>query len=576
MDDSNTKGIKRFNPLIPIGIGLAVLFWVLDAVIDVSIFHEGDISTQLFHPEPYELWIRLLVTGLILIFTGYVSVTTRRLRRANTELAGNLADREESMIALNESKIKYHSLVEQIPAAVYIWELGDGGACLYISPQIEQMLGFSVAEWLADPQLFFRQVHPDDRALAIAAEEHTQATGQPLHSEFRMIARDGRIVWVRDQSAVLPNKAGQPRFNQGILIDITKSKETEDALQIANENLTSSMAQLEQFMQEIVLLNEMGNLLQTCRTMEEAYPVISQSVRELFPNKTGALYIINDSKNIVELVAAWGESIFAGTQHAFTPDDCWALWHGQLRIVENGDTNLLCQHLGHLTSTAYMCMPMVAQNTAFGVLHLRNPLGFLLPRWDESQLRLAQRASDSIALALMNLKLREALRQQSIRDPLTGLFNRRYLEETLQREVRRAARNQRPVGIIMIDIDHFKHINDTFGHTAGDVLLSEIGSFLRSNVRGEDIACRFGGEEFVLIMPEATREITSQRAEHFRKNLKQLSVKQSDQLVGRITLSLGVAIFPDHGSTGEEVLQAADVALYRAKRQGRDRVVIAE
>ncbi|HET7142763.1 MAG TPA: GGDEF domain-containing protein, partial [Anaerolineales bacterium] len=164
----------------------------------------------------------------------------------------------------------------------------------------------------------------------------------------------------------------------------------------------------------------------------------------------------------------------------------------------------------------------------------------------------------------------------SIRDPLTGLFNRRYLEETLEREIRRAARNQHPVGIIMIDIDHFKLINDTFGHNAGDMLLSEIGDLLRLHVRSEDIACRFGGEEFIIILPEASREATSQRAEYFRKSIKHLPVKQNEQSIGNVTLSLGVAIFPDHGSTGDEVLKAADVALYRAKQEGRDRVVIAE
>lgn len=397
MDNNNTKHARRFNSLILLGIGLVALFWVLDAIADAIVLHEGGILAQLFRPKVAELWGRLLGAGFVSIITIYAFAITRQLKQANAELVRYLANYEEALRALNESKTKYHSLVEQIPAAVYIWELGDGGACLYISPQIEQMLGFTVAEWLADPDLFFRQVHPDDRALAIAAEEHSKASGEPLHSEFRMIARDGRTVWIRDQSEVLPDEAGRPLYNQGILIDITKSKRTE-----------------------------------------------------------------------------------------------------------------------------------------------------------------------------------EALRQQSIRDPLTGLFNRRYLKETLERELSRTARNQQPVGIIMVDIDHFKSFNDTFGHDAGDVLLIELSNFLRSHIRSEDVACRFGGEEFIIILPGASPEVTHQRAEQFRMGFKLLSLKQNDEPGGRVTLSLGVAIFPDHGSTSEELLKAADIALYNAKHKGRDRIEVAE
>jgi len=183
--------------------------------------------------------------------------------------------------------------------------------------------------------------------------------------------------------------------------------------------------------------------------------------------------------------------------------------------------------------------------------------------------------ADSVALALANLKLRETLRHQSIRDPLTGLFNRRYMEETLERETRRVARAQRPLGIIMLDVDHFKLFNDTFGHDAGDSLLREFGNFLRAHVRGEDVACRYGGEEFTLILPEASLEVTRQRAEHLRGDIKHLHAQYHDQPLGAVALSLGVAVFPDHGSTGEAVLKAADAALYRAKREGRDRVVVA-
>jgi diguanylate cyclase (GGDEF)-like protein len=168
------------------------------------------------------------------------------------------------------------------------------------------------------------------------------------------------------------------------------------------------------------------------------------------------------------------------------------------------------------------------------------------------------------------------LRELSIRDPLTGLFNRRYLEEVLALEMMRAARKQYPIGIIMADIDHFKRFNDTHGHAAGDAVLVQVGNLLRTHVRSSDVTCRYGGEEFILILPEASREITQIRAEQMREDASQLHAQYEGQTLEAVTLSLGVAIFPDHGSTIDSLFGAADTALYRAKREGRDRVVVAD
>ena len=167
------------------------------------------------------------------------------------------------------------------------------------------------------------------------------------------------------------------------------------------------------------------------------------------------------------------------------------------------------------------------------------------------------------------------LREETIRDPLTTLFNRRYLMETLEREIRRAEREQSPVGMIMIDLDQFKEFNDTHGHPAGDVHLREFGLLLKRQIREADIACRYGGEEFVLLMPGAPLEITCLRAEQLLERVRGLQVEYLGETLASITISAGVANFPQHGSSGQEVLAAADVALYRAKAAGRDQVVVA-
>jgi len=172
--------------------------------------------------------------------------------------------------------------------------------------------------------------------------------------------------------------------------------------------------------------------------------------------------------------------------------------------------------------------------------------------------------------------LREALREQSIRDPLTELYNRRYMEEALFQQLSRVTRQVLPLGLIMIDIDHFKNFNDTHGHAAGDALLRELGQFLKNHVRNEDIACRYGGEEFLLIMPDASLEAAHQRAVLLQQEAKKLRVQDAGQSLQGITLSLGVAVYPEHGRSVDSLLRAADAALYRAKQEGRDRVAVAD
>jgi diguanylate cyclase (GGDEF)-like protein len=189
--------------------------------------------------------------------------------------------------------------------------------------------------------------------------------------------------------------------------------------------------------------------------------------------------------------------------------------------------------------------------------------------------RKASAVGERISLALANLCLREVLRGQSIRDPLTGLFNRRYMEESLEREVSRAVRQNEKMALLMIDLDHFKHFNDTFGHQAGDMVLREVGHFITQRTRGQDVACRYGGEEFVLILAGATLDAATKRAEALREEIKHLTVQHAGQILGKVSFSIGLSAFPQHGKTGAELIGLADQALYRAKSEGRDRVVVA-
>jgi diguanylate cyclase (GGDEF)-like protein/PAS domain S-box-containing protein len=171
---------------------------------------------------------------------------------------------------------------------------------------------------------------------------------------------------------------------------------------------------------------------------------------------------------------------------------------------------------------------------------------------------------------------REAFRNQALRDPLTDLYNRRYLEESLNRELRRAVRQKRSFGVMMIDIDHFKLFNDRYGHAAGDLLLKKLGAFVASRVRAEDIVCRYGGDEFSLVLTDAAAKDLVKRAENLCSATRQFTMQWQGKSMSGITASIGVAVFPDHGSTADELIKAADDALYAAKSDGRDRIRAAE
>jgi diguanylate cyclase (GGDEF)-like protein/PAS domain S-box-containing protein len=172
-------------------------------------------------------------------------------------------------------------------------------------------------------------------------------------------------------------------------------------------------------------------------------------------------------------------------------------------------------------------------------------------------------------------RLEEKLRMESVRDPLTGLYNRRYLETTLDREIHRCGRKKVPLALVFMDVDRFKRFNDAFGHDAGDEVLREVGRILKTGTRHGDIACRYGGEEFVLALPETSQEPALRKAEELCRKMGETRLTKEGRPLGRVTLSAGVAAFPGHGSSPAEILKAADRALYRAKRGGRDRAALA-
>jgi diguanylate cyclase (GGDEF)-like protein len=288
--------------------------------------------------------------------------------------------------------------------------------------------------------------------------------------------------------------------------------------------------------------------------------------------------MINASKNLVESMAVWGHPE-ARNDGPFAPNDCWALRRGHAYPATGSLPSFTCQHLRTdasadeqvLADHRHLCLPMIAQGEMLGVLTLTGATAI-----SPENREIAVAACEQISLAMANLRLQETLRSQSLRDPLTGLFNRRYLDASFEREIQRAERRQLPLSVLLLDIDHFKHFNDTYGHDAGDALLAQFGSMLGRIVRSDDVTCRYGGEEFTILMPEADAAQALQRADEIRAATRSLEVQHRGLSLGTVTVSIGVATWDEHGRNPEELLRNADNALYLAKNQGRDRCVLAE
>ena len=343
-------------------------------------------------------------------------------------------------------------------------------------------------------------------------------------------------------------------------------------LNAANDELRIQAAELSKRNQEITLFSKMNDFLQTSTTEAEAYSIISDVVTQLFPDDSGAVFVLNSSRDMLEAAAVWGP--LPPGNVIFPPNECWAHRRGQSHLVLSHERR--CAHVsddGHM----YVCLPLLAQGETLGILYLLDGLA-KNNKADEARMeekaKLAKILADNIGLGIANLKLRESMLNLSIRDPLTGLFNRRYMDEALGQELHRTKRNDAQLAVIMVDIDHFKRFNDEFGHDGGDAILRALGAFFKKHVRGSDIACRYGGEEFILVMSPSSAEGARQRAEKMREDARLLSVTHANRDLGAITLSLGVAVFPDHASDAAAIVKAADVALYQAKRGGRDRVVM--
>ena len=312
------------------------------------------------------------------------------------------------------------------------------------------------------------------------------------------------------------------------------------------------------------LLVELSERLLLSPSIEDAAAIIPTFGSRLFPRLEGAVYVSRASTESVKLAATWGNRCEEDTIQATA---CNALLLGTTHV--GGGT--ICEHASLDAGAATVCVPMLDAGECFGLLVLRAPGGMLPPGIQ----KLARPFAHQVALALSNLRLQETLRSAAVTDSLTGLYNRRCIGESLTVELLSGGNPNARVGVILIDVDHFKRFNDTWGHGGGDALLQQFARLMQDLFDGDDdIVCRYGGEEFLIVLANVSAEALHTRAVRLLERVHGLTVQCDGHLVTGITASAGIAISPGHGTSIEGLIAAADAALYAAKSAGRDRVAV--
>ncbi|MEO5759714.1 MAG: diguanylate cyclase [Mesorhizobium sp.] len=488
-----------------------------------------------------------------------------------TGFNGMAAEIENSRTQLADQKAYLEGIVETAAEGIAVIDAGDN--ITLANPAATEILGrrrdrIEGQPWRTVIDLFNEA--GDRLAAGTSPIEMAIDTGRNHQDEVRLMRPDGSLLPVMASSSAFDSSRG------GVVVtlsNISELRRAERAVSERADELATLNLELKRSFDATGRLVKLGELLQACVTFREAFAVVGSVMPDFFPDLSGSVHLTSASRNLVEEMAHWGPIHSSAAQ--FAPEDCWALRRGQEHVAGYGALTPSCSHIADIAGSGYVCVPLAAQGETLGILHLCRANASTDPGWLDQNRRILRGVADTIALALANLRLRETLRQQSIRDPHTGLFNRRYLEETSARELRRMQQSNQPFTAMMLDVDHFKQFNDTFGHEAGDLVLKRVASALLDHAGEADIASRYGGEEFAVVLPNLSLELGIERAESLRKAVKQLHLSHRGQTLGSVTVSIGIATSPSTPCSWTDIIRAADQALYRAKSEGRDRVVAA-
>ena len=390
--------------------------------------------------------------------------------------------------------------------------------------------------------------------------------------QFDRLLRSGRIV----------STAARPMTDGGYVVtftDVTQQRQESADLDEAKRASEQAQAQvletlenekLRQF--EASMLAELGDWLQTCKSLDELYTVLKAYMVQMMPDSRGELYIYSNSRDVLDGTVFWGET---DIHEHIKADACWALRRGRNYSLLPGKISFECPHVQEQETSSsgdYICVPIVAHGDTVGLLHIQFGATLTDQQGVRSPHEFAAQCGELISLAIANVKLRDELQHQSTRDPLTGLFNRRHFLESMRNEQKLQERKGGSFGVISFDADKFKSFNDNHGHDAGDMVLRAVSEAMSTLFTGDEVLCRYGGEEFTVLLPGATRAAAVHAAEQLRAKVQEISIAYAGRTLPTVTISCGVAAFPQDGTQIQSILKNADDALYLAKHEGRNRV----
>ncbi len=351
------------------------------------------------------------------------------------------------------------------------------------------------------------------------------------------------------------------RSNQRQLLSMDRQS------RIERESLEKQM----KMAREVQLLGELNEWLQSSSSLTELFDMVARYLTHILPDAEGSIYVYSNSRDVLDGWAAWNGASFKAH---IRPDECWGLRRGRTYAYGTSAVNFACEHTHPHDDRPYFCFPVLAHGETVGLMHLQARDGVDADHF-RSTIKLGQMCAEQISMAIANVQMRDELHDQSVRDPLTGLFNRRHMTETLRHLTDKVNKTGVGYALISVDVDHFKKFNDTHGHDAGDMVLRAVGTVLERHADGDELACRMGGEEFMLLLPAADQKAALERAEKLRKAVEGVKVRYGERALPKITISSGVALAPEHGTLPQDIMKCADDALYKAKDSGRNQVVVA-
>ncbi|MEH2085641.1 sensor domain-containing diguanylate cyclase [Nostoc sp.] len=511
--------------------------------------------------EPY-MAVSLLHLGVLDVMAFISLSALLYLMPTAYQIVEAIAKSQEDTRKLQRSQQMQQLFLDQGPFGAYIKD--EQSRVLYYNQEIQSIFSVDSQEWLGKTDSEFLP-DPEEGQRVMENDRVVLKTLRPLKliEEVKVPGNNQPCYWLSFKFPFSDYATGAYRIG-GISIDITESIEAQRSLTDLNQQLEEKTLELEAKKRELIYLSDMTDMLYSCESKDEVYQVVALTCSKLFPNMSGCVCIISNSKNYVQINSIWGGE--RSSKEIFSLSDCWALRRGKLNLLSPRNSGLICSHLIEPVSGAHLCVPLFGQGEVVGILHIYAPEE-ISPEIQQTSEIIAR----TLGIALNNLSIKQRLTHDSLRDGMTQLFNQSYMQSITEQRLAEAERSGQPLSIIFLDIDNFKSYNSRYGHVTANIVLQGLAKLLLKSIRSFDIACRWGGEEFVLVMPNMTLETLRKRVEQLRLDIEKMQLKDGDQILQSITASFGIAV-SEPGITVKDFLNRANQAMLEAKRTGKNRV----